>query len=765
MKRIFLLVLSALAIATGTSAQRDTTAPELMIYGKLLAVSPSLITIEEYDNDSAISTRDISIVQQTQIGGCTLDSVQLGVNTLVMLSPTKIYPPQAELVKFDGCVAHIDVMATIIGISNNALEVTTTSPSALGQIGTNVTFQVVPETQYISCDGALLTKGDFQVGDPVYVRSNGSLDNPRAVAVQELNDCSHVGVAECLFISVADSTMYLLVEGTSDTLALTLSADIMRGIGVPGDSALPLYSCDGSIVKLEDLEPGMQMSVTYLSSPRRGLFLQYAFIKENCPISVNGTITNKNGNVVTVVSYGQPIDLVVTAETDLQNCQRNIITAEDLAVGQAVDAYALMADDGQYKALRLTVLDDCPFSFTIGGRVLATDQDAVTIEAIDPTTGEYIGIELNVDQATQILDCSSMPLSANNIEVGNTVIAFYRTSKGAKTADMLIVQDPCDPKVIGGFIKQVSDGKVTVLIDKGELRSYAVDSSSAFTDCQGQPIAISEANIEQRIEGMVTSSNDGGTIVGATILVNCLQTALVSGPVQSSNDSVVTITTPDGPRDVLRAPFSILADDSGMLIEWSALFNGRIVCLVIDASTQQLLRGIVDVACNSHAGPDNNPTMVLGQLTRVANGMLEVATAMGDMKFAITPATQMMDEQRNTLGAESMLPGSPIRIMARNHTSERNPIASTVVLLSTTNVDEEVATSSELAVYPNPATDVVTFSSAIPFETITITNMLGARVAELRGTATFDVSELPAGSYIVHAQRGTQRIVTTMVKR
>lgn len=765
MKRILLLVLSALVFTIGALAQRDTNAPELTIYGKLLAVSPSLITIEEYVNDSAMSTRDVSIVQQTQIGGCTLDSVQIGVNTIVLLSPVKTNPPQAEFVKFEGCTAFIDINAQIVAITQNTIEVTTVMDSPFGPIGTNIVYDLSADMMIFSCDGEGLTLGDLIVGDQVYVRSNSIVDDPKATIIQVLNDCSQVGIAECSFISVVDSTMYLLVVDTNDTLALTLSADIMRGIGVPGDSSLPLYSCDGSLVKLDDLEPGMQMSVTYLISPRRGLFLQYAFIKENCPIAVNGAITNKNGNVVTVVSYGQPIDLVITPETDLQNCQRSVITTEDLAVGQAVDAYALMTDDGQYKALRLTVLDDCPFSFTIGGRVLAVNQDAVTIEAIDPATGEYIGIELQVDRATQVLDCSAMPLSANDIEVGSTVVAYYRTSKGAKTADMLIVQDPCDPKVIGGFIKQVYDGMVTILIDKGELRSYSVDSSTVFTDCQGQPVTLSAANIEQRIEGMVTSSNDGGTIVGATIFVNCLQTALVSGPVQSSNDSVVTITTPDGPRDVMRAPFSILADDSGMLIEWSALFNGRIVCLVVDASTQQLLRGIVDVACNSHAGPDNNPTMVLGQLTRVANGMLEVATAMGDMKFAITPATQMMDEQRNTLGAESMLPGSPIRIMARNHTSERNPIAATVVLLSTTSINEEVSTSSDLAVYPNPASDVVTFSSTIPFENITITNMLGARVAELRGTTTLDVSELPAGSYIVHAQRGTQRIVTTMVKR
>jgi hypothetical protein len=765
MKNIILFVLSALTIVAGATAQRDTTVPGLTIYGKLLAVSPTRITIEEYVNDSATSTREVSIIAETLIDGCSLDSVQLGVTTLVVLSPAKIYPPQADFVNFDGCVAHIDVMASVTAITNESIQVVTTSPSSFGQVGTTVELDVFPETQYISCDGILLAKNDIQVGDGVYVRANGTPDNPRAVAVQTLNDCSQVSSAECTFISVADSTMFVLVEGTADTLALKLSADMLRGIGIPGDSSLPIYSCDGSMLRLEDLQTGMQMSVSYLISPRRGLFLQYAFVKENCPISANGTITVINGNVVTVVSYGQPTEVTITGKTDLMDCQRNVITLADLAVGQVVDAYAVSNDNGQYDALRLTILDDCPFSFATGGRILDVSSDAVTIEAIDPVTGEYTGLELQIDRATQIIDCSSMPISSSDIQIGNTLSAYYRTSKGARIADMLILLDPCDSRVVGGFIKQVSEETVTILIDKGELRNYTIDSSSVFTDCQGKSMTLSSANIDQRIEGMVTSSNDGGTIRAATVFVNCLQTSLVSGPVERSNDSIVTVTTPAGSRDVLRAPFSILADNTGMLIEWSALFNGRIVCLVIDASTQQLLRGIVDVACNDHAGPDNNPTMVIGQLTRVADGMLEVATAMGDMQFAITPATQMMDEQRNTLGAESMVPGSAIRIMSRNHTADRNPIASTVVLLSATSVDEIADDAATLTVYPNPASKSVTFGSNVPFETITISNVLGTHIAELRNTTTFDVSSLAPGTYVVSGQRGAQRIVTMMVKR
>ncbi|MFN5875863.1 MAG: T9SS type A sorting domain-containing protein, partial [Ignavibacteria bacterium] len=70
-----------------------------------------------------------------------------------------------------------------------------------------------------------------------------------------------------------------------------------------------------------------------------------------------------------------------------------------------------------------------------------------------------------------------------------------------------------------------------------------------------------------------------------------------------------------------------------------------------------------------------------------------------------------------------------------------------------------------LTVYPNPASKSVTFGSNVPFETITISNVLGTHIAELRNTTTFDVSSLAPGTYVVSGQRGAQRIVTMMVKR
>lgn len=763
MKRLILFVLLLVALLAGVNAQRDTTTLGLTVYGKLLAVSPTRITIEEYDNDSAVNTRDISIVQQTQVDGCTIDSVQIGVTTLVLLSPLKIYPPRAEIVKFDGCEAHIDVMANITAISNNAVEVTTTSRSVFGEIGTSVSFQVFPETQYISCDGALLVKKDLLVGDPVYVRSNGTLDNPRAIAMQVLNDCSQVASAECTFISVVDSSMVLLVENTNDTLVLTLSFDTLMW-GIPGDSALPLYNCNGSLLTLDELRPGTAMQVTYLISPRKGLFLTYGLVKENCPVAIVGAITAINGNKLTIASYGQSFDVSVTDATDLQNCQREAITFTDLVVGQTVDGYAI-ENAAQYDASRLTVLDGCSFAFSIGGIVLSTTQNAITIEAFDPISGQPGGVELNIDNATQFIDCSGLPVRQDAIQPGNTATAYFRVSKGARIADMVFIQDPCTSNYISGTISAVTEEKLAVLLDKGEMRSYLVDSSSTLVNCRGEIITLSPAALGQRIDGFTNDANDGGTIVNATIYVDCLQSGLVSGPITDVNDSLVTVATSEGSRDVLRAPYSIITNDAGIMLDWSELIVGRLVCFVVDESTQMVLRGLVDVSCNDHNRPSNDPTMVIGQLKTVENNQLVVSTAAGEMMFAITPVTQMMDEQRNTLGADNMTPGSTVRVMAKNHTMELMPIASKVVLLSTTSVDNETIAPSDLAIYPNPATDVVSFSSTLPFETITVTDMLGARVAELRGITALDVSTLAAGTYVVTAQRGTQSVVTMMVKR
>lgn len=763
MNRILLLALLAMIVVTNGMAQRDTTAPGQTLYGKLLLASPTRIEVQEELNDGTTSIREVSIVQETVVDGCTLDSVELGVTTLVLLSPAKMYPPQAQLVKFDGCVAHVDVMATVTAISNNAVDVTTTSPSDFGQIGTNVSFQIFPVTQYISCDGQLLASTDLQIGDPVYVRANGPRDTPRAVAIQLLNDCMQTASAEGTYISVVDSTMYLLVENTADTLALTIDARLISTL-VPADSAFPLYACDGSMLRLDDLKPGMAMSVSYLISPRKGLFFQYGFVKENCPIMINGAITAISGNTISVTSYGQQIDVAITQSTELQNCRREALTLSDLVVGQSVDGHALR-DNQTLNALRLVVLDDCSFAFSTAGVVSAVEAASVTIDAMDPTTGITGPLVLIMDTATQVVDCSTLPVRRDAIVAGYTIVAYYRISKGARIADMVIVQDPCDNNYIGGTIQAVGPQSLSLLLDKGEVREYVFDDSSMIVNCRGELITISDKAVGSRIDGLATDASNGGYILNATVYVDCVPTGIITGTIAMAVDSMIVVTTVQGNREALRAPYSMVTNDQGFQLDWSDLTIGRQVCIAIDESTQTVLRAIIDVTCENGVRQTADGSMIVGVLQSVANNELMVSTQTGSMMFALTPATQMMDEKRNTLGAANMTPGSAVRVMSKSHTTSLTPIASTVVLLSTTRVDETMNDAASLTAHPNPASTTVTFSSILPFDTIIISNILGSHIAELRYATTFDVSSLSPGMYVVTGQRGTERVTTLMVKR
>jgi len=763
MKRTILLSILFATTFLSAMAQRDTTALGLTLYGKLLQVSPTLLTIEEYENDSAVRVQEVSIITETLIDGCTLDSVQLGVNTLVVLSPTRIYPPQAEIVKFDGCIAHVDVMAVVNSITATALEVTTTSSSVYGVAGTTVTFDVTSLSQYYSCDGRPLTRDDVRVGDPIYLRSSGPTTDPVVVYLQIQNDCSQVSAAEATFVSVVDSVMYLLVDNSADTLALLLDADFINSL-VPGDSALPLYRCDGTPMELDELLPGMSMSVTYLISPRKGTFFQYGFVRENCPSYLGGTITDIDGNVVTVTQYSQSWEGTITSETEIVACKGEFMSAADLTVGMYVDGYA-MDNGGVLEIGRLKVLDDCPYAFSTAGMVKEITSSAVTIETIDPITGELVGLDLAFDDATQVVDCTGLPVTRNEIVTGTVVTAYYRISNGAGTADMIFVMDPCVSNYVSGSIKSVNDSIVTILWDNGDERTLLFNETSKIVDCRGELYALTNDAAGARIEGTATDVLNSGLILNATVYVNCIQAGIITGTISATTDSSITVVTTQGTRDALRAPYSMITNDAGLFLDWSELTVGRTVCATIDETTQTILQAFVDVSCENGVRQSVDPTMIVGVLKGVVNNELTISTQSGEMVFAISAATQMMDEKRSTLTAENMTTGSAVRVMAKNHNTALTPIASMVVLLSTTSVDDEQAYVSDLTVYPNPASGIVTFQSAEPFDSITISDLLGARVAELRGTATFDASALAPGTYVVNAQRGLLRITTMLVKK
>ena len=761
-QRLIISIVMLASVVCGY-AQRDTTAPELTIYGRLIQTSAQRIVVEEYTNDSATRSVEISIIPSTVIGGCSLDSVQVGVTTLVVLSPAKIFPPQAEIVKFDGCYAYHDVMASVTAISSSQISVTTTAASDFGPAGADVALTINQQSQFISCDGLMLSLGDLRIGDPVYVRAVGSVTAPSAVMLQVLNDCSQVASAECTFIAVIDSSMYLLVDGSADTLVLNLTSDVLRG-GLPSDSTLPLYGCDGTMYSVEDLTPGLAMSVTYLVSPRKGSVLQYAFIKENCPVYVNGMITRIQSDVVSISSMGQLVDLAIDASTELLNCKRDVITANDLAVGQFVDGTAIK-NNGALTAVRLTVMDDCPYAYSTAGTVMSASPSELSIDAFDPVSGQPGPIDLILDNATQIVDCMSLPADRTSITTGAVVVVYYRISKGARVADMVIITNPCDNNSFSGEIKAVDVEKVTVLLDKGELTSFIVDSSSVVVNCRGELVTINSSLVGARIEGLWLSTNDGNNVRSATVYVDCLQSGIVTGTISRVTDSVLSVVTTDGSRDVLQAPYTMIVNEAGMIEDWSALTVGRSVCAVIDESNQTILRVLVDVICENGVRQSDDASMIVGNIKGIANGELTITTTSGDLTFAITPATQMMNEQRNSIDASSMTPGNGVRIVSKNHTRELTPIASTVVLLSPTSVDDGSTSMDNLTISPNPASLTVSFSSTKPFDFITISNTLGVVIAELRNQTTYNVADLPLGAYVVSARRGTLLQTAIMIRQ
>jgi hypothetical protein len=131
------------------------------------------------------------------------------------------------------------------------------------------------------------------------------------------------------------------------------------------------------------------------------------------------------------------------------------------------------------------------------------------------------------------------------------------------------------------------------------------------------------------------------------------------------------------------------------------------------------------------------------------------------MQFALTKATQMMDESRNAVQPALMSPGSEVRIMTKGHNVELKPIASTVVLMSALSINEQEIPTTQLMVYPNPASSIVTFG-AMDYDSITIATVLGQTVAQLNNTHTYDASSLTPGTYIVRATKAGNTSVTMM---
>ena len=762
MKTILIALFVFLTSYCSSFSQLDSNNTSPIIYGTLIEVNTGNLTIKEVLQDGTSIDRVIAYTSDTEIAGCTLDSVQRGVITLAMLTNQDAIPPIAQLIKFDGCIAHVDVMSIILAKTNSTIETKSTTESLFGPAGTEITFTYDAQSQVYSCDGKPLSMSDITIGDTIYIRVAGNSQVPYATTIQTTNDCIQTSQMEATLIALEDSAIIVQPDNSTDYLRISISTDFLWN-WVPGDSSLPFpfYGCDGQLIPPSNVKPGMKVSVSYIISPRRGLFLQYAYLKENCPTHVSGIINAIDGDTISLGIYGQTTRVILTDETELVNCKGEIITKDKIKEGYLVDGLA-REQNGTNFALRLKIIDDCPFSYSADGKIDFINDSTLKLVTRDSIFGgNYAEMELALDAATVAVDCLNLPINVNAVMPGSYVNVLYRMSGPKRIADMIIVFDPCNSTYISGVIEAVTGNTIVVKTDRGDLRSTEFNQASTIVNCRGEIFTPTSTEIGARFDGMTTDVGNGGFILNATIYTNCVEYDYVSGTISSTSDSLITVITSNGIRDIYRYSNGIIVNESGQLVDMSELTFGRKVCLVVDKSTSVLLQGIVDITCENGVRDNEDGLMVRGRIEEVSNNVLTVSTNSGIMQFAITKATQMMDELRNTLQPISMSPGSEVRIMTKGHDTELKPIASTVVLMNALSINEPEIPQSQLIVYPNPASSVVSFGS-MDYDTITISNMLGQTVRELNDVNTFDASSLNPGSYIIRATQSGKSFYTIL---
>ena len=751
MKTILIALFVFLTSYCSSFSQLDSNNKSPFIYGTLIEVNTGNITIKEVLQDGTSIDRVIAYNSDTEIAGCTLDSVQRGVITLAMLTNQDSFPPIAQLIKFDGCISHIDVMSIILAKTNSTIETRSATESVFGPEGTSITFTVDSLTYLYSCDGQPLNKSDFAIGDTVYIRSTGNTQKPYAALIQAINDCIQTSQMEAKLIALEDSAIIVQPDNSTDSVRISINPKYIIN-WIPGDSSFqfPFYGCDGSPIQKSDIKAGMNISVSYIISPRHGLFLQYAYVKENCPIHFSGIINSIIGDTISIDNNGQISEIIISDKTELMNCSREIIAKDKVSKGLLIDGLAI-EKNGVNIALKLTIINDCPFSFQADGRIEFINDTLMKLITKDPNPfGTSSEMELAIDSKTIASDCMNLPINLNAVIAGSYVNVLYRMNGSKPIADMIIIYDPCNSTYISGVIEAVTGNTIVVKTDRGDIRRTEFNQASTIVNCRGEIFTPTSSVIGARFDGMTTDVGNGGYIVNATIYSNCLIYDYVSGTISSTSDSLITVITSNGIRDIYRYSNGIIMNESGQLLDMSELTFGRKVCLVVDKSTSVLLQGIVDITCENGVRDNEDGLMVRGRIEEVSNNVLTVSTNSGIMQFAITKATQMMDELRNTLQPISMSPGSEVRIMTKGHDTELKPIASTVVLMNALSINEKEKPQSQLIVYPNPASSLITFGS-MDFDTITISNMLGQTLVELNATNTFDASSLNPGSYLIRA--------------
>ncbi|MEM7571457.1 MAG: T9SS type A sorting domain-containing protein [Bacteroidota bacterium] len=92
-------------------------------------------------------------------------------------------------------------------------------------------------------------------------------------------------------------------------------------------------------------------------------------------------------------------------------------------------------------------------------------------------------------------------------------------------------------------------------------------------------------------------------------------------------------------------------------------------------------------------------------------------------------------------------------------------LGSVVLAAFTTSVDELSYLERQIAVFPNPADDLLNINSEAPVKSFEVSTMMGQRVLSGVGTNQVDISALPTGNYLITVNIEEGRRAMRFVKR
>jgi hypothetical protein len=741
-----LLVSLGILAALTVHAQVDTTTSWRLVHGTLAEVTAGQVRVDVTGANGISAVETFLIGSETMVDGCELQKVQLGTQLLIYCADLTSITPTASYVKFYGCEPNWNISATIVSISPVELTLQTRD-NAAGNIGDTITVKTSAETVFMSCTGMPRTGEDFSQGDVVAVYAVGQKSALRATSVLAQDDCGETIFVSGTFVSYADSTFVLAVEGKDEALRLMVSEMFGR---IPADSALPIYTCSGELVPVSGLRVGDQLNVMYLSIPRQGDYLQYGQLQRDCPIKIYGTIISIDGRLVTINDGGDDYTARIDDNTRIADCRGGIIDAGNLVVGTRVDA-VITEPQNENRYLSIQLRDDCPYAFYLSGRVTSVETGSITFDGFSTEDNTTQPRAISLDAASIVLNCVNEPRNTESIQPGSDAVVYYRTSGVRRIADAIMVQTPCDVAPFSGMVLAVTDESLTVGYDSLSAQKFVVDGTGVLTDCNGESLSLNPALIGSTVTGMILVTSKPPIVRSATFSVGCPKVITESGIITMVTDSALYLQGASGSLELMRTPYTAVYDATIVPVDWSTLNLGDEVCCSYNVNGNLLYRVIASGSCDDVERNGSKP--IVGTVARAGSNELTIDAPAGQMSFALTAFTDMVTTSNTPVSMADVSAGMRVSVMCFGYNKSGQQVASSVtVMMSPTSVDNDVDAQT-YTLLPNPASDLVTVSHARSGEIVTLYDQRGNRVLRTL-TPTLSVSSLSPGVYSVVLENG-----------